>query len=114
MRYLIWQSFRPLVAVLLFCATCLAEEPVDLSIVHRIKAEAFQHSKVMDHLFQITDRHGPRLTASPNYDQAASWAVQQLREYGIESATLKNGALLEGVGLMTAFMSRSWNPSMRH
>jgi hypothetical protein len=67
----------------------LAEEPVDLSIVHRIKAEAVRHSKVMDHLFQITDRHGPRLTASPNYDEAASWAVQQLRDYGIQSVHLE-------------------------
>jgi len=89
MRTLVWQSFRPLVVVLLFCTTCWAEEPVDLSVVHRIKAEAFQHSKVMDHLFQITDRNGPRLTASPNYDQAASWVVQQLKDYGIQSVHLE-------------------------
>ena len=69
--------------------TSVANEPVDLSIVHRIKTEAFEHSKVMDHLFQITDMYGPRLTASPNYDEAASWAVQQLKEYGIQSAHLE-------------------------
>ena len=39
-----------------------AQEPVDLSIVHRIKTEAFENSKVMDHLFYLTDVHGPRLT----------------------------------------------------
>ncbi len=89
MKCIIWPNFRPLLAVFLFCTISLAEEPVDLSIVHRIKAEAFEHSKVMDHLFQITDMHGPRLTASPNYDEAASWAVQQLKEYGIQSVHLE-------------------------
>ena len=89
MKPMKWKSLRTLLPVFLFCATSLAEEPVDLSIVHRIKAEAFDHSKVMDHLFQITDRYGPRLTASPNYDQAASWVVQQLKEYGIQSAHLE-------------------------
>ena len=80
---------RPLLAVVFLCTISLAEEPVTLSIVHRIKSEAFEHSKVMDHLFQITDVHGPRLTASPGYDEAASWAVQQLKEYGIQSARLE-------------------------
>ena len=89
MRHIIWQGFRLFVPVLFCSAACLAEEPVDLSIVHRIKTEAFRHSKVMDHLFQITDRHGPRLTASPNYDEAASWVVQQLKDYGIQSVHLE-------------------------
>jgi carboxypeptidase Q len=89
MKCNICPHFRPLLAVFLFCTIALAEEPVDLSIVHRIKAEAFEHSKVMDHLFQITDLYGPRLTASPNYDEAASWAVQQLKEYGIQSVHLE-------------------------
>jgi len=89
MRNLIWPIFRLLLSVVLFCTTCMAEERVDLSIVHRIKTEAFEHSKVMDHLFQITDRYGPRLTASPNYDAAAAWVVQQLREYGIQNVHLE-------------------------
>src|SRR5690348_11336452 len=44
-----------------------AEETTDLSIVNRIKAEAFQNSQVMDHLFYLTDVYGPRLTNSPGY-----------------------------------------------
>jgi carboxypeptidase Q len=83
------KTLRPLLALVFLCTTALAEEPVDLSIVHRIKSEAFEHSRVMDHLFQITDMYGPRLTASPGYDEAASWAVQQLKEYGIDSARLE-------------------------
>ncbi len=60
-----------------------AAENVDLSIVHRIKAEAFEHSKVMDHMFYLTDVHGPRLAGSPNFKAAGDWAVERLKEYGL-------------------------------
>ena len=46
----------------------------DLSVVHQIKVEAFQNSKVMDHLTNLGDLYGPRLTASPEWEQAAEWA----------------------------------------
>jgi carboxypeptidase Q len=42
-------------------------EEVDLEVVHKIKREAFAHSKVMDILFQLTDVNGSRLTGSPGY-----------------------------------------------
>ena len=63
-----------------------AAEDVDLSVVHRIKQEAFQNAKVMDHLFFLTDVGGPRLTASPGQRAAADWAVARLKSWGIESA----------------------------
>jgi carboxypeptidase Q len=64
-----------------------AEERVDLAAIHRIKSEAFENGKVMDHLFYLTDVHGPRLTASPGFDAAANWAVARLREWGIDART---------------------------
>ncbi|HLE22289.1 MAG TPA: peptidase M28, partial [Vicinamibacteria bacterium] len=51
-----------------------AQENVDLSVIHRIKEEAFQRSQVMDNLFYLTDVHGPRLSFSPGYAAAADWA----------------------------------------
>src|SRR5579871_1668362 len=60
-----------------------AAEKVDLSVIHRIKTEAFEHSKVMDHMFYLTDVNGPRLTGSPNYKAAGDWAVARLKEYGL-------------------------------
>jgi hypothetical protein len=62
-----------------------AQEPVDLAVVHRIKAEAFQNGKVMDHLFFLTDVNGPRLTASPGERAAAEWAVSRLKGWGISN-----------------------------
>ena len=64
----------------------LAQDAVDLAVVHRIKAEAFQNGKVMDHLFYLTDVSGPRLTASPGERAAADWAVARLKGWGIASA----------------------------
>lgn len=54
-----------------------------LDIVHRIKMEAFDNSKVMDHLSYLSDMYGPRLTASPEFHQVADWAMSQLKEYGV-------------------------------
>lgn len=64
----------------------LAEERVDLSMVGRIKAEAFDNSKVMDHMFYLTDVHGPRLAGSPGYKEAGDWVVSRFKEYGLANA----------------------------
>ncbi|HMF74303.1 MAG TPA: M20/M25/M40 family metallo-hydrolase [Bryobacteraceae bacterium] len=61
----------------------LGQEKVDLSVVNRIKTEAFMNSKVMDTMFYLTDVHGPRLTNSPNYKVAGDWAVKRLEEFGL-------------------------------
>ncbi len=76
----------PLALVLGAASTAVAQEPVDLAVVHRIKAEAFQNGKVMDHLFFLTDVGGPRLTASPGQRAAADWAIARLKSWGIDSA----------------------------
>ncbi len=60
-----------------------AQKGPDLGVVDRIKAEAFDRSKVMDHLYYLTDIHGPRLTGSPEFDDAAKWAMERLKEYGV-------------------------------
>jgi carboxypeptidase Q len=66
------------------------EERVDLSVLNRIKYEAFQDGKVMDTLFYLTDVNGPRLTGSPGFKSAADWTVQQLKKWGIENARLES------------------------
>src|SRR3984893_19570444 len=70
-------------ATLVLCA----QEKVDLAVVQRIKQEAFQNSKVMDHLFWLSDVYGPGLTGSRGFVAAANWAVKRLKEYGIDNAT---------------------------
>jgi hypothetical protein len=58
-------------------------------MVHRIKEEAFENSKVMEHLMYLTDVHGPRLTGSPGYKAAAEWVVKRLTEYGVSNPKLE-------------------------
>src|SRR5215472_9776934 len=81
---------KPL-ALLLFTsiAVALAEEKVDLAAINRIKTEAFDHSKVMDQAFYLTDVYGPRLTGSPGLKAAAEWAVRQFTGWGLENASLE-------------------------
>ncbi len=55
----------------------------DLAVVHQIKVEAFQNSKVMDHLANLSDLYGPRLTGSPEWEQAAQWAMTEMKGYGL-------------------------------
>jgi carboxypeptidase Q len=68
---------------LLLAAACLAAQENPLDTVRRIKVEAFQNSRVMEQLSLLSDLYGPRLTGSPEFAQAADWAVARLKEYGL-------------------------------
>jgi hypothetical protein len=78
-----------LAAVLVFPPGFAYAEEVDLAVVHRIKQEAFHHSRVMDYMNLIADENGPRMTGSPGYIQAAEKAVEAFREAGIQDAGLE-------------------------
>lgn len=56
-----------------------------LETVHRIKDEAFDRSKVMEILTELSDQYGPRLTGSREFDLAAEWALAKLKSYGLEN-----------------------------
>ena len=91
--------------LLLFALPAWAQERVDLGIVDRIKTEAFDRSQVMDHLHQITDVHGPRLTWSPGFEDAARWAWGTER-MGLEKVHLEKWA---PVGRAGRWSNRRWN-----
>lgn len=61
----------------------MAQDSADLGVIHRIKNEAFKKGKTADYLQSLTDRYGPRLTASPEYDAAAEWIMTQAKEWGL-------------------------------
>ena len=64
-------------------ALVIAQERVDLSVVNRIRTEAFTNSKAMDYIFYLTDVNGPRLAGSPGYQSAGDWCVKTLQEMGV-------------------------------
>jgi hypothetical protein len=70
-------------------AALVADEKLDWGTIGRIRDEGFRRSKVMETAAQLTDVHGPRLTASPQYRKAADWARQQLETWGLQNAHLE-------------------------
>jgi len=78
--------------LLLLVLPAIAQDRVDPGVVDRIKAEAFDRSRVMDHLYQITEVHGPRLTWSAGFQDAADWAAGELRRMGLANVHLEKFA----------------------
>lgn len=82
---------RTLVLILLALTALplVAEEPVDLAMMTRIRDEGLHHSQVMDTLFHLTDVIGPRLTGSPQLKAANDWTRDQLTRWGLANAHLE-------------------------
>jgi carboxypeptidase Q len=109
--------FASSIAVLLPLAIVAqqATEHVDLSVIHKIKAaelggggrggggggrggEGRGGSQVMNTMYNLTDRFGPRLVNSPQFKRAGDWAVTQLKEWGMTNAHLEKWATAGGRG----------------
>ncbi len=78
-------------ALVLSCVLILAalpiaaqmSEPLDYDAIFRIKDEGLNRSQVMDTMSYLTDVHGPRLTGSPGYKNAANWAIEKMKSWGL-------------------------------
>ncbi|HVO96561.1 MAG TPA: M20/M25/M40 family metallo-hydrolase [Bryobacteraceae bacterium] len=89
-----------------------ATEHVDLSVIHKIKAAELGGggrggfgggggrgaSQVMDTMYNLTDRYGPRLVNSPQFKRAGEWAVSRLKEWGMSNAHLEKWSTAGGRG----------------
>ncbi len=86
-----------MIACLALVSTAWAQDEVNRAVIHRIKQEAFKKSQVMDHLFQLVEVYGPRITNSPGFHGSAKWAASQLEDWGLENvATEKWGPFGHG------------------
>ncbi len=85
------KSKRFLILFFLFVTTInfLAQEKIDYRVMQRIRQEGMQNSKVMELLSYLSDVYGPRLAESPQYKKAGEWAVNKLKEYGLEKVTME-------------------------
>jgi carboxypeptidase Q len=87
---LVRHSVIRIAAALALCIQLPAAENIDLSVVNRIKSEAFgEKSKVMETAFYLTDVYGPRLTGSPNIKAAGDWAVKAMSGWGVSNAKME-------------------------
>ena len=96
--------------MLLLCVSALlvaqqTAEKIDLNVVHKIKTAELSgggggggrgggaaRTPIMETLYNLTDRYGPRLTNSPQYRAAGDWAVGQLKEWGLSNVHLEKWA----------------------
>jgi len=76
-------------ALLLLAAPTLQQEPVDHEAVMKLREEGFERSRLMDTLWYITDRYGPRLTNSPQERRASQWAKERFESYGLQNVAIE-------------------------
>jgi hypothetical protein len=55
----------------------------------KIRKEGMENSQIMRTLHFLTDVYGPRLTGSPNHENAAKWTIRQMGAWGFENAHLE-------------------------
>ncbi len=67
-----------------------AVETLDLAAIARIRDEGLKHSHVMEYASGLFDGIGPRLTASPEFNRAAQWSVEQLRRMGAANPRIES------------------------
>jgi hypothetical protein len=77
-------------------APAVAEEPVDLEAINRIRYEGFENSQVMDIAAHLTNVIGARITGSPAMTRANEWTRDQLTGFGLENARLEAYAFGRG------------------
>jgi carboxypeptidase Q len=77
-------------ALLLLSALILtAQETADEARIAKFRAEALEHSQIMHTVHVLADRYGPRVTGTPNHEEAAKWAVAQMVQWGLTNGHLE-------------------------
>ncbi|HEX5108600.1 MAG TPA: M20/M25/M40 family metallo-hydrolase [Vicinamibacterales bacterium] len=64
-------------------------ERIDTEVNARIRMEGINRSQIMRTMHYLTDVYGPRLTGSPNHENAAKWAIEHMAEWGLVNGRLE-------------------------
>lgn len=64
-------------------------ENIDPAVMQKIRKEGLENSKVMEIAFNLTDKSGNRLTASPGFNRAANYAKETLAGWGLSNASVQ-------------------------
>ena len=89
-----------LAATFAVAAFAQTSEPVDAAAFAKIRDEGLNRSQVMDTMFWLTDRYGPRLIGSPEFEEAGDWAVKQLQSWGVANVHKERFAFGNGWSLV--------------
>jgi hypothetical protein len=117
-----------LFAAVLLTASLAAQgtEPVDTAAIQKIRDEGLNRSQVMETMFWLTDRYGPRLTGSPEFEEAGDWAVKQLQAWGVENVRKErfpfgrgwslvkfHASMIEPRAMPIIGMPKAWTPGTK-
>jgi carboxypeptidase Q len=58
---------------------------LDLNTIGRIRAEAIQRSQAIEHVWWLSEVHGPRATGTPAFAEASEWAMKRFTEWGLKN-----------------------------
>ena len=64
-------------------------EKIDQDVNARIRKEGMENSQILKTMHYLTDVYGPRLTGSPNHENAAKWAIKQMESWGFKNGHLE-------------------------
>jgi hypothetical protein len=79
---------RSLAAAIMVTAVSLsAQGPagLDRATINRIRTEAIDRSQAMEHVWWLSEVHGPRATGTPAFEAASQWAMQRFTEWGLSN-----------------------------
>lgn len=83
-------SIKLLLAACFFTvAAAYAQEPVDTATFNKIRKAELNSSHIEQIAHYLTDVAGPRLTSSPGYQRAATWAVETMKKWGLVNAKME-------------------------
>jgi hypothetical protein len=74
--------------LVLGAAAVAAQAPgagLDRAAIARIRTEAIDRSQAMDHVWWLSEVHGPRATGTPAFEAASQWAMKRFAEWGLSN-----------------------------
>lgn len=80
---------RRMSLLVLLLGVAPAVQATEQAAIERIVSVGRSDSQVMDHLDELCNRIGPRLTGSQNLQNACEWARDRFASFGIENARLE-------------------------
>jgi len=80
--------------------TAAQTEKLDYLMLGRIRDEGLNRSQVMDHISWLSDVYGPRLTGSPQMQQASEWVMKTFNDWGLADVHQERWAFGKGWSLV--------------
>ena len=64
-------------------------EPIDTELNQKLRAEGLERSRLEWITHHLTDVYGPRLTGSPNLENAGRWAIRTMEGWGLRNGRME-------------------------